>query len=153
MEERQPALTSDAAQAAPFRRAKTVLIVDDSEPTARALASLLGTANFRPVVFHRASSALEWCRANACVAAVVDIHLPDINGVILAQQLRTIYGPLTPIVILSGDTSMPTLNSLSKANPTHFFSKPVNASHLLERLQEWIDGASAPRPASVDGMP
>ena len=55
---------------------------------------------------------------------------------------REILGPDTPIIVLSGDTSMPTLNSLPHVGATYFFSKPVNAAHLLERLKESVGGRS-----------
>ncbi len=119
-----------------------ILIVEDNEPTARALAALLATAHYKSAVFHRGNDALEYARQNSCLAALVDIHLPDISGILLAQQLRSCLGPATPIIVLSGDTSMPTLHAVSETNATHFFSKPVNASHLLERLCQWIAEAS-----------
>jgi CheY-like chemotaxis protein len=68
----------------------------------------------------------------------VDIHLPDMNGLLLAQQLRARFGPDTPIIVISGDTSMPTLSAVSDVGATHFFSKPISASYLLERLRQWI---------------
>ena len=123
-----------------------VLVVDDNEPTARALSALLATARLKSAVFYRGHEALEYAGQNPCLAAIVDIHLPDINGILLAQQLRGRFGPNTPIVVISGDTSMPTLSAVSEIGATHFFSKPVNAGHLLERLREWI--ADAPRGGS-----
>ena len=109
-----------------------VLIVDDSEPTARALAALLRRAKYDTTVALRGSEGL--------AAAVVDIHLPDLSGLVVSQKLRELLGPQTPIIVLSGDTSMPTLNSLPHVGATYFFSKPVNANLLLERLREWVGG-------------
>lgn len=118
-----------------------VLVIDDNETTARALASLLATAHYQAAVFYRGHEALDYARDHTCLAAVVDIHLPDMSGLVLAQQLRDRFGPDTPVVILSGDTSLSTLNALSEVGATHFFSKPVNASHLLEQLSHWIEEA------------
>jgi len=115
-----------------------VLIVDDNEPTARALGALLATVHYQSAVFHRGHEALEYARQAPCLAALVDIHLPDMSGILLAQQLRSRFGPQTPIVVISGDTSMQTLNAVGDVEATHFFSKPVNARHLLERLSQWI---------------
>ena len=118
-----------------------VLIVDDNEPTARALAALLATAHHKSAIFHRGNEALEYAAQKPCLAAIVDIHLPDINGILLAQQLRNRFGPDTPIVVISGDTSVQILTAVSEIGATHFFSKPVNASRLLERLCQWIADA------------
>jgi FixJ family two-component response regulator len=52
--------------------------------------------------------------------------------------LRDLLGPDVPIIVLSGDTSMPMLNSLPHVGATYFFSKPVNAQQLVERLNEWV---------------
>ena len=117
---------------------REILVIDDSPPTARALASLLARDLYRTAVFHRGTDALDYARRHPCAAAVVDVHLPDMNGLVLSQKLREQFGPNVPIVILSGDTSMSTLNSLPHVGATHFFSKPVSATHLLQRLREWI---------------
>ena len=69
---------------------------------------------------------------------LLDIHLPDINGLVLAQKLRDRFGPATPIIVVSGDTSMETLKSLPHVGATYFFSKPVNSGMLIERLKELI---------------
>jgi CheY-like chemotaxis protein len=115
-----------------------VLIVDDNEPTARALAKVLGGGNLETAVYYRGGDALDFAKQNDISAAVVDIHLPDLSGLVVTQQLRQRLGPSTPIIILSGDTSMETLNSLPHVGATYFFSKPVNAGQLLQRLKEWI---------------
>jgi two-component system sensor histidine kinase RpfC len=113
-----------------------VIVVDDSSPTATSLARLLKSTGFTPIVFHKGNDALDHARTIGADAAVIDIHLPDINGLILSQQLRGCLGPGKPIIVLSGDTSMETLNSLPHVGATHFFSKPVNGSQLVERLRE-----------------
>lgn len=114
----------------------TVLIVDDNEPTAKALAKVLGAANFQTAVSYRGGDAVEYALNNPVSAAVVDIHLPDLSGLVVTQKLRQRLGPDTPIIILSGDTSMETLNSLPHVGATYFFSKPVNSTQLVRRLQE-----------------
>jgi len=62
---------------------------------------------------------------------------------VVTQKLRDFLGPNTPIIILSGDTSMETLNSLPHVGATYFFSKPVNSAHLVARMQEWVNGPPA----------
>ena len=131
------AVTAAQDSTAPIA-APTILIVDDSEPTAQALAKVLSAARFQTAVSYRGTDAVEYAANHPVNAAVVDIHLPDLSGLVVTQKLRERLGPATPIVILSGDTSMETLNSLPHVGATYFFSKPVNAAHLVERLREWI---------------
>ncbi len=72
-------------------------------------------------------------------AAVVDIHLPDLNGLLLSQKLRTAFGPTPPIIVLSGDTSTETIRSLAHVGATYFFSKPVNGKHLIEKIRTLLE--------------
>ena len=126
-----------------FGAAPIILIVDDNQPTARALAALLGGASYRTAVAFRGADALEQAAARDVAAAIVDIHLPDISGLVVVQKLREQLGPDVPIVVLSGDTSMQMLNSLPHVGATYFFSKPVNSGQLLERIREWVGVAAA----------
>ena len=122
--------------------APTVLVIDDNRATARALGKILAQRGFEPVVFERGTPALDYAGASPTpAAAVVDVHLPDINGLVLAKSLRERFGPRVPIIILSGDTSMQTLNSLPHVGATYFFPKPVNAGSLIDRLHEFLADA------------
>ena len=118
--------------------APKILIVDDNQPTARALATHLGGASYATATAFRGADALEHARGGTFAAAIVDIHLPDISGLVVSQKLRELLGPDVPIIVLSGDTSMQMLNSLPHVGATYFFSKPVNANQLLERIREWV---------------
>lgn len=138
-------MTKDSSAAGACR---TVLVVDDNEPTARALAKVLNAAQFETAVVHRGGAAVEYALKHPIRAAVVDIHLPDLSGLVVTQKLRQHLGGTIPIIILSGDTSMETLNSLPHVGATYFFSKPVNSTHLVERLQSSLD--STPEPCVGD---
>jgi len=118
-----------------------VLVVEDNPSVARALATIIGSAGFAAVPCTRGDEALNYCQSGAPVAAVIDIHLPDINGLVLAQKLREQFGPDMPIIVVSGDTSMETIKSLSHVGATYFLAKPLNAALLLSRLRE-LTGAN-----------
>ena len=81
--------------------------------------------------------ALKQIECEMLSAAVVDIHLPDISGLVLSSKLRERYGPKLPIIVLSGDTSMENIRSLQHVGATYFISKPFNSEHLVERLREF----------------
>jgi DNA-binding response OmpR family regulator len=128
--------------------ADTILVVDDNRMVTRALSSLIHDAGYRPLACHSGADAMRVAEADGQptpAAAIVDIHLPDINGLVLSQKLRDRFGPHTPIVIVSGDTSMETIKSLPHVGATYFFPKPVNATLLIDRLKELIGQNSASR--------
>jgi CheY-like chemotaxis protein len=100
---------------------------------------MLGNAGFVVEAFGNGLDALRHVAHDRPDAAVIDIHLPDINGLVLTQRLRDLLGPDTPLIVLSGDTSMETINSLPHVGATYFFPKPVQGAQLIERLREWVD--------------
>jgi len=124
--------------------APTVLVVDDDEFVVKAMQTVLKRSGFESIGCQTAAEALDKA-VTGIHAAVVDIHLPDMNGLTLTQRLRSMLGPNLPIVILSGDTSIETLRALPQAGATHFFPKPVNTGMLIGRLREWtMCGSSSP---------
>jgi CheY-like chemotaxis protein len=128
----------DRAAAAPSRR-RLVMVVEDNELIARALRALLEQAGYGVSVFANGLDALRHVAEHRPDAAVIDIHLPDINGLVLTQQLRDRLGPDTPLVVLSGDTSIQTINSLPHVGATYFFPKPVQGATLVKKLGEWVE--------------
>ncbi len=123
-----------------------VLIVDD-DPTLRdGLSALLTDGGYRVAAFPTGAAALAYAHRRGqppAAAAVVDIHLPDANGLVLSQQLREHLGPAAPIIVLSGDTSMGVLDALPGAGATCFFSKCVHVERLLDLLADLLPPATA----------
>lgn len=114
-----------------------VLVVDDNEMVAHALARLLSEEGWRVTVSYSGLQALKQVECEMLSAAVIDIHLPDISGLVLSAKLRQQYGPKLPIIVLSGDTSMENIRSLEHVGASYFISKPINSEHLVERLREF----------------
>lgn len=126
-------------------KVRRILIVEDSQSTANALAKVVDGAGFASTVFHNGADALKFAAAEPVDAALIDIHLPDLNGLVLSSKLRNLLGEKAPIIVVSGDSSMANLNALSHVGATYFFSKPVTPAMLLHRLNESLR-ASASRP-------
>jgi DNA-binding response OmpR family regulator len=117
-------------------RIRRILIVEDSQPTASALAKVVDRAGFASKVCLNGSDALKAATSEMFDAALIDIHLPDLNGLALSSTLRNLLGEKAPIIVVSGDTSMENLNALQHVGATYFFSKPVSPKMLLHRLEE-----------------
>jgi DNA-binding response OmpR family regulator len=118
---------------------QTILVVDDDPMVVKAMRWLLQAEGFKTVGCHTGAEALHLADGEIS-AAVVDIHLPDMNGLFLSRQLRERLRSDAPIIILSGDNSIETIRKLPDAKATYFFAKPVNTSMLISRLKEWTRG-------------
>src|SRR5687768_14569795 len=111
--------TSDGSSFDGETATKKILIVEDDVTAARALRRILTDAGYEPMIYHGGTEALAAAKRERPAAAMIDVHLPDLNGLILAQQIRQIVGDDIPIIMVSGDTSMETLNSLSHVGATY----------------------------------
>ena len=132
-------IKNDSRPAAPSTSAKyDILIVDDDQRTASALGRILRGAGFTTAVVHTGKDAIQHIKQAQICAAILDVHLPDLNGLVLSRSLREQLGEGVPIFVVSGDTSMETINSLPYVGVTHFFAKPMSPAYLIERLHECL---------------
>jgi len=133
----KPAPNQERARSNP-REKKSIMVVEDNDLIAQALNAVLESADFAVTRFAGGLDAMRYASENRPDAAIIDIHLPDINGLVLTQRLRDRLGERTPLLVLSGDTSIQTINSLPHVGAKYFLPKPVQGGILVERLREWL---------------
>src|SRR3954451_2553278 len=102
-----PERSQDDGQTTPA--SGSVLIVEDNQAIAAGMAKVLERGGYSPTVWHTGAQALNWVQSlngsrGALRAAILDLHLPDLHGLVLSSQLRGLLGPGVPIIIVSGDT-------------------------------------------------
>jgi two-component system KDP operon response regulator KdpE len=81
---------------------ETILIVDDSREVRRAYREALDALGYRVVEAADADQALRAVDETRPDVALIDIHLPRMNGYRLAQVIRTRAGAAIHLVMLSG---------------------------------------------------
>ena len=122
-----------------------LVIVEDDGGTRRALGRLLERNGYAPIGFPTVAAAARWVEEDwggggAILGVVIDVHLPDGDGIDLTKRLRRKLGDRVPIVVVSGDTSLETLRRLDDAGATRFVAKPIS----LRVLQDALGHPSAP---------
>ena len=113
-----------------------VFVLDDDSDVRVALSSLLSSAGLRVFTF---ASATEFLRAKAPdspACLVLDLQLPDINGLDLQQKIAEVSGP--PIVFISGHGDIPSSVRAMKAGAIEFLPKPFNDEELLAAISSAI---------------
>ena len=122
---------------------KQVALVDDDPNILEALSDWLRMLGFAPLKFASAESLLADLQrptstlASNLAGAILDINLEGMNGVALAQQLRTIF-PKIPLVLISALNAeemghlgpMPAMSTCLK--------KPFHLDALEDALFCWI---------------
>jgi FixJ family two-component response regulator len=109
-----------------------VYVLDDDPDVREALASLLSSAGLQALTF---GSATEFMRAKAPdspACLVLDLQLPDINGLDLQEKISEAHGP--PIVFISGHGDIPSSVRAMKAGAIEFLPKPFSDEELLAAI-------------------
>ncbi|MEL6999860.1 MAG: response regulator transcription factor [Pseudomonadota bacterium] len=113
--------------------AKKVLIVEDDEDIASALARGLRREGYAPSVAFDAASAVA-AAEEGCSAAVVDVMLGEESGVDLVQRLRR-EGHTLPIIMLSALSSVEDRTAGLAAGADDYVAKPFELAELIARLR------------------
>jgi FixJ family two-component response regulator len=109
-----------------------VFVVDDDEDVRSAIAGLLACTGLRTACFASASEFLASARADVPACLVLDLDLPDLNGLELQRALAMTEAP--PIVFISGHGDVPSSVSAMKAGAVEFLSKPFGDDELLRAI-------------------
>jgi FixJ family two-component response regulator len=118
-----------------------VFVVDDDISVRESLELLIENAGWHPVVFASAREFLSHPRILAPACLILDVTLPEINGLDL-QRLLADRRDL-PIIFITayGNISM-TVRAM-KAGAVEFLTKPFREETLLEAIREAIDRSHA----------
>src|SRR5262245_26219274 len=90
-----------------------VFVVDDDSRVREALISLISSVGLRVETFPTARAFLDAEKADAPACLVLDLELPDIDGLELQQELASRIGP--PIVFITGHGDIPSSVRAMKA--------------------------------------
>lgn len=114
-----------------------VFVVDDDESVREALSSLVRSAGFRVETFPSAREFLERHEIDAPACLVLDIRLPDLNGLGLQRALADASNAI-PIIFITGHGDVPTSVKAMKAGATEFLTKPFAEEDLLTAIRQAI---------------
>ena len=80
----------------------TIAIVDDEEPVRAALRRLLMSAGFATTEFATGAGFVAAVEGLRPAVVVLDLHLPQMDGFMVVQRLRTPAVP-SPVIVITGD--------------------------------------------------
>jgi FixJ family two-component response regulator len=110
-----------------------VLVVDDDARMREALHELLTAAELNVVTFGSAAEYLAFAKPELPACLVLDVQLPDINGLDLQRQIAVEHHP--QIVFITGHGDVPSSVRALKAGAVDFLTKPFSDSDLLGAIR------------------
>lgn len=114
-----------------------VFIVDDDMRMREALSELLASLGWQAVTFGSAGEYSAYARPDLPACLILDVELPDINGLDFQKQLSE--GDHPPIVFLTGHGDIPSSVRAIKHGAIDFLTKPFTEAALLGAVRSAIE--------------
>jgi RNA polymerase sigma factor (sigma-70 family) len=115
-----------------------VFIVDDDVQTLRAFARVLHIEGFAVDTFHSASEFLKHTPSDVPSCLILDLKLPEIDGLQLQQLMRNARVDM-PIIFVSGYGDVPSTASAMRYGAVDFLEKPVENARLLDAVSHAVE--------------
>jgi len=119
-----------------------VFVVDDDISVRESLASLICFAGWHPKTFASAQEFLSHPRIFVPSCLVLDVTLPDLDGLDLQKRIATDRADM-PIIFITGHGDVPMTVRAMKAGAVEFFTKPYRDEVLLSAIRQAIECSHA----------
>lgn len=128
--------TNRFAELAPRRAAQSSLVylVEDDPDINEALEFMLTANGFEVISCESGSAMLAALRPDARASILMDLRLPDVDGLDLLVKLRAI-APNIPVIVMTGFGQVQMAVRAMKFGALDFLEKPIDESELVELLR------------------
>ena len=112
-----------------------VLAVDDDLETTEWLQQLFESRGYEVRTANDARTSELLCELWRPDVVLLDLVMPDVEGVSLLRRLKT-HAPSRPVVIVSGEATVPRTVEAFAAGATTLLQKPVIPEHLVQVVEQ-----------------
>ena len=129
---------TDLIQAHALDATSTVFVVDDDPSVRHSLELLIHSAGWLPTSFASAVEFLAGARAGGPSCLVLDVALPDFNGLDVQERIRSM-GMHLPIIFITGYGDVPMTVRAMKGGAIEFLTKPFRNDVLLSAIAQALE--------------
>jgi two-component system response regulator FixJ len=123
---------------------QTVYIVDDEEPVRKALRFLTKSDGLKSESFKTAQAFLDALDRIGPGCLLLDVCMPEMNGLELQEALRERKAEI-PVIIITGHADVATAVRAMKGGASDFIEKPIDSEELLLRIHQCLSGEARRR--------
>lgn len=132
-----------ALKATAERVQRLVLIVDDDEFQRKLLERMLGSAGFETISAASAVEALAAVARRRPDLVLMDVELPDFDGVQATSRIKAVEGQAgIPVLMITGHSNKDVIFSSVMAGSAGFLVKPFDKTVLLEKVSRCLEEAA-----------
>lgn len=114
-----------------------VLIVDDEDIVLATLKRLLGRDGMQATTVSSAKAALTLLARELPDLLIIDIKMPEMDGLTLLSEVRTKYGKL-PVVMCTGFATPELKDEAFEKGTDYFIAKPFEAEEMINTVRKGI---------------
>ncbi|WP_162909989.1 response regulator [Aggregatilinea lenta] len=119
-----------------IRSSPTILVVDDDPSLLKLMGMLLEHIGTKPVLFPDGITALDYLKDNTPHLIILDLMLPDINGLDVLRILRRMeHLNWTPVLILTAYADPDFVRQAMQYGADSYVTKPYLANSLIEHVR------------------
>jgi FixJ family two-component response regulator len=128
--------------AAKSQQKPIVFVVDDDSSVRESLESLISFTGWQPETFASAAEFLARPRTTTPSCLVLDVSLPDLNGLELQKLIASDRADM-PIIFITGHGDVPMTVQAMKGGAVEFLTKPFDDEVLLTAIRHAIKRSAA----------
>lgn len=139
-------ITTARHQALNLYGERQVLYVEDNRSNCEIIGAMLA---FRPQInltySHNCQHAKEALQSESIDLILMDIHLPDGNGLELASWVSKHVSPQIPIIVVSADATQLAQTDQTEAHIVASLTKPLDLNQTLATIDRWLSDQPSPQ--------
>lgn len=114
-----------------------VCLLDDDQSVLKATTRLLSSAGWKVEPFLDPTTFLRYAREHKPEVVVIDIWMPEMNGLEVQSRLRTL-SPSTQVIVLTGKDDPMVRSRAMHVGAFAFLTKPVSDNELLDSIESAV---------------
>lgn len=117
----------------------TILIIDDEEMIRESLIDILEDENYHTLTAENAETARQQYADGNPDLILLDIWMPDTDGITLLREWHNNHNLTCPIIMMSGHGTIETAVEATKLGAYYFLEKPLSTSKLLLTIKRALE--------------
>ena len=126
----------------------TLLVIDDNQSVRDILQMVLSRRGYTVFVAESGGAAIALCAEHAIDGAIVDVHMPGMDGLQVCRSLRnqaSVAGRGLAVWLMTGAHTRELAQLAAEAGALALFKKPFDLTDLYKRLEFQFSGESEMR--------
>jgi UDP-3-O-[3-hydroxymyristoyl] N-acetylglucosamine deacetylase len=131
---------------------ESILIVDDEEQIRASVRGVLADEGFRVLEADNGLAALRTIAAENPKLVLLDIWMPEIDGIEILRQIQERH-PDTRVIVISGHGNIDTAVRATQLGAVDFIEKPFSLDGLLQRVERALGAPALPPVPAIEVQP